>query len=872
MKNKICATIVLSLIFVLNHNSFIAAQTILSPKSILEFEIGEDYHLANYDQAIAYFRVLENSSDRIKLFSAGQTSMGRDMIYAVISSAENVENLEKYKSIAKRLAFARGLNDSSAAKLAQEGKAIVYIDGGLHASECAPAQHNIQLAYELVSTEDPNWISVLNDVVLVLVFANPDGMNILDEWYEQNLGTPYEVSSLPWLYHKYVGHDNNRDSYMLTMAETKNLNKITNQIWFPQIVYNHHQTAPFPARIWIPPNAEPTNPNVHPLLVRWQNLIGSAMGMAFDQRGKEGAISRIVFDTWYPGYVTQVCDAHNIISLLTETALYRYATPHFYTVRDFPDAYQDFTIAAFYPNPWKGGWWRLSDAVEYCLIASKSVLETAAKYKQTLLMDRYRMARDVIQRFKDEPPYGWIIPEKQTDPGATQIMLKNLHELAVEIYRAKTSFTQDGIRYPAGTFVIPTSQAFGLFAKNMLEVQKYPDLRKYPQLWQGVIRTQKFEGAPLRSYDLSGWTLPLQMNVNAVRVSTPLNADLERVKKIDLGIGKINGRAGYAYLLDPRVNNTYTAVNRIQRDGGKVLRVTEEFKENGKTYPAGTFIIRSSEVKKDAMRELADSLKLSVETISKRIDKPYFELDAPKVGLYKSWVANINEGWTRWLLEQYEIPFENIHDGEIKAGNLINRFNVIVLPSQREKTILEGHQLGTMPNKYVGGLGNSGVENLKEFVEKGGTLIGINASCDFLIKNFSLPVTNVLDKVDHDKFMCHGSILKMEIKNDHPVAYGMEKVQAGVFNNSPAFKIHPSFKDNDSATAVAKYPKEKILLSGFIHGEKYLHQQVAVAEVPFKKGKVILLGFPVKNRGQAHGTFKLLFNSIYFGAAGNVKK
>jgi len=389
----------LGLVLVLGALTIVAqAQSVPKPEDILGFKVGADYHLATYTQAIQYFRLLTQNSDRIKLFDMGRTSMGQTMTYAVISAPENLAGLDRYKQIMRTLSLNQGLSDDEAHKLASEGKAVVYIDGGLHASECAPAQHNIQLAYDLVTAKDPRSMAILRDVILVLVFANPDGMNMLAEWYLPNVGTPYEISPMPRLFHIYAGHDNNRDSYMGALVETRNLNVLVNKEWFPVVLYNHHQTAPFPARIWTPPNSEPTNPNVHPLIVRWQNLIGSAMGARFDAEGKEGAISRILFDTWYPGYMTQVQDSHNIISILTETALYQYATPYFYTVQDFPQAYQDLTMSAFYPNPWKGGWWRIKDAVDYCLTASMSVLETSSKFKEELLFNKYQMAKDVMNR------------------------------------------------------------------------------------------------------------------------------------------------------------------------------------------------------------------------------------------------------------------------------------------------------------------------------------------------------------------------------------------------------------------------------------------------------------------------------------------
>ena len=327
------------------------AREIPAPEKVLGFEVGADYHLVSYEQAVEYFEVLEKSSSKIKLFEAGKTELGRSMVYAVITSEENMKALGRYKDIAGRLALARGLDDKEAVQLAAEGKAVVWIDVGIHASECAPAQHALQLAYDLITADDKDTRLILDNTILLLVFANPDGMTLVADWYRTNLGTPYETSSMPWLYHKYAGHDNNRDSYMNNLKETRAITRLVNHEWFPVILYDHHQTAPFPARIWIPPAAEPTNPNLHPLFVRGKNLVGSAMGYAFDREGKDGAISRINFDFIYPGYEDSFCDFFNVISIMTETALYRYATPRFYTVNDFPQEYRDFTTGAIYPSP-----------------------------------------------------------------------------------------------------------------------------------------------------------------------------------------------------------------------------------------------------------------------------------------------------------------------------------------------------------------------------------------------------------------------------------------------------------------------------------------------------------------------------------------
>jgi hypothetical protein len=840
------------------------SQNLPKPEDVLGFAVGADYHLATYDQAMEYFKQLAAASDRMLLFEAGKTSMGQPMTYAVLSSPGNLAKLDEYKSIARRLSLGAGLSPASAREMASRGRAIVYIDGGLHASECAPAQHNIQLAYDLASAEDSLSLRILDDVILVLVFANPDGMNLLADWYHPNVGTPYEVSSMPRLYHIYAGHDNNRDSYLANLVETQNITRLVNKEWYPVILYNHHQTAPFPARIWTPPNSEPTNPNVHPLVVRWQNMVGSAMGAAFDAEGKEGAISRLIFDTWYPGYVTQVVDSHNIVSILTETALYRYATPHFYTVRDFPDQYQDLTMSAFYPNPWKGGWWRLKDAVEYCLTASKAVLDLASKYRMELLYNKHLMARDVMERFKKEPPHAWIIPEKQMDPASTSLLLNRMILLGIDVYKTSESFTCDGLSYPAGTHIIPMTQAFALFIKNVFETQEYPDLRKYPSLWQGIIQPKEFSGAPLEAYDQMGWTLPLQFGADIRKANTPLTVEMNKVNTVRLQPGAISGSGRACYLLRHEENNSFTATNRILKDGGKVFWAKTGFKAGGESFGAGTVLIPSSGLKTD-MGRLTEELDIKITALGRLPDVEKHRVSPVRLGLYQSWTASADEGWTRFVLEQYDFPYKTLHDADIRAGNLKANYDVIILPSSRRpSSIIDGHAKGTMPPKYVGGITTDGLLHLKEFADSGGTLIFLDGSCALAVDNFRIPVKNALSGVARADFVCTGSLLRMEFDTDHPLAYGMPKEGAGIFGSRTAFIKLPSFAKEKEPLSAARYPEENPLLSGWIHGDRLIRQKSTVLDVPYGRGHLILLGFPVQYRGQPYGTFKILFNAVFY--------
>jgi len=857
------------------------AQTIPAPKEVLGFEVGADYHLATYQQAYKYFKALEQASPMIKVHEIGKTAMGKPMIYAVITSQANMARLERYREITRKLSLVEGLTDDQARALAAEGRVVVYIDGGLHASECAPAQHNIQLAYDLLTATDPQTRAIRDNVILVLVFANPDGMDLLAEWYHPNVGTPFEVSPMPWLYHKYVGHDNNRDSYMGNMPETGHINRIVNEEWLPEVLYNHHQTAPFPARIWIHPAAEPQTPYTHPLLVRWQNQFGTAMGTAFDREGKPGAISRTVFDSWYPGYVTQVADSHNVISLLTETALYRYATPRFYTVDEFPEPYRDFTVSTFYPNPWKGGWWRLRDAVDYCLTASKAVLTTASNYRQDLLYDKYQMGRDTIAKFRKEPPYGWIVPAGQWDPPAAALMLEKLRRNGIRIFKADRDFVADGISYPSGTWVLPMTQPFALFAKAMLEEQRYPDLAKYPDAWQGLVATRSFTDAYLPPYDMAGWTLPYQFGVKATAAHTPIEVPLTPLDQVTPPAARAEG-AGTFWVISPKLNNAFTAVNRILKQGGEVLRAREPFAAGSEALPPGAFIVTKGLTAATA-DTLARELAVPMVATSKPASARSLKLKAPRVAMYQPWTASADEGWTRWLLEQFEFPFTSIHDGDVRAGGLDTNFDVLVIASSSTEALVNGHKPGTVPPQYVGGMTDNGVRNVKQFVESGGTLVLINNAALFGIDRLGLPVTNVLKDLRAPsrresaeakpvEFACPGSVLRMQFDPKHPVAFGMPEEAPGVFTDGPAFRLNPVFdaKDGKAPEVVARYPSSGLLMSGWLKGEKYLQNTVAAADVPLGKGRVILLGFGVQQRAQPHGTFKLLFNAIYYGASQTV--
>lgn len=857
-------------------------QTIPSPQSVLGFPIGADFKLATYDESLDYFRRLDAASDRLRLINIGSTSEGRDWYVALISSPENLADIDRYREISRRLAHPTGLTDEEARQLARDGKAIVHIDGGLHASEVAGAQHTIQLAYDILTgTEDPRMQAILENVILMLwPSINPDGQNMVVDWYRSNLGTPYEVSALPRLYQKYIGHDNNRDAYMLNMIESRVIGR-TWRDWEPQIIYIHHQTAPFPTRIWLPPFADPIATQSPPLMSREVNMIGMAIAQGLESNGQIGATHMGTgFDAWYPGYIDYLPMLQNRVAFWTETGLYRYATPHFYTINDFPRNASDLRPQTLYSSPWKGGWWRLRDAVDYMLTASLSVLDYAAKYKETLLYNRYQAGRNTVNKYEQDPPYAYFVPLQQHDPIAAVELLRRLAFNGIRVGQLERTVSFQGMNLEQGTWVIPMNQEFAELARQLLDVQTYPDLREYP------------DGPPEQPYDAAGWTLPYLMDVRVFTASEPLTAEVRdairsvRGTPIDwhsadetsdgsdfdsppgvgfntdtvaAGIVPPAGSAagsGSRLAVDPAQNNAFRALNRALAAGGSVRFVPGQAGTDGHPGSSGQYVIDG--VSPSQLNTWVGELALQAERTGSAGGLPIRR----RIGLYRPWRPSIDEGWTRWLLEQYEFQFENITNAVMRSGDLRQRFDVILLPAERYQTILNGFAKGSVPPRYEGGIGNAGVRALDEFVRGGGTLVCLNQSSDFAIEQLHLPVKNVVEDLQRTDFFVSGSILEVIVDPSHPVMSGMPARAKLFVGQSPVFTTLDGFE----GTAMAKYQEAgSPLLSGYLLGEEHLNGYAAALDVQHGTGHVILLGFRPQWRGQPFGSFRVLFNAVLYG-------
>lgn len=853
-----------------------------TPESILGFRAGDDFKLASYDDAMRYLRALEKASDHVRIIEVGRTSEGRPWHMALISAPANLANIERYREISQRLAHPEGLTDDEARRLSREGKPFVHIDGGLHSTEVAGGQHAIQLAYDLVAgANDPRIQAILENVVLQLwPSLNPDGQNMVVDWYRSNVGTPFEVAPLPRLYQKYVGHDNNRDAYMLNMIESRVVERAWRH-WEPQITYVQHQSSPFPTRIWLPPFAEPIAPQVSPLMSRTVNVIGMVIAAALEERGQVGATHMgSGFDAWYPGYIDYMPMLQNRAAFWTETALYRYATPHFYTVADFPKDKAELRPESLYSSPWKGGWWRLRDAVEYMLTASVAVLDYAAKYRENVLYNRYQAGRDAIRKYTNEPPYAYLIPQDQRDPVAPVELLRRLAFNGVKVAQLTKPWMVEGASHPVGTWVIPMNQEYAELARQVLDVQRYPDLRSVP------------EGPPDQPYDVAGWTLPMQMDVRVIRVTTPLSAEMRSAWRpvqgpvvdwksaaakgepeaapflsapgigfntdpVAAGIVPLPGKrvAGPTLALDPAENNTFRALNLAWQAGGTVRFAPAASDERGRVTAEPRFIIGG--VPESAQAKWVESLALRARGSAAN----GVAVAAPRIGVYHPWSPSMDEGWSQWVLEQYKFKFTELTNTLVWDGALRERFDVILIADERARTIQEGFAEGAVPPQFAGGVGDLGVRALDAFVRDGGTLVCLNRSSDFAIGALRLPVKNVVSNLARRDFFMGGSILAVEVDAAHPVMAGMP-ANARVFGDgSPVFTPTEGFE----GAVLAKYPRAgSPLLSGYLLGEKSLQGQAAALDVRHGSGHVILLGFRPQWRGQSFGTFRILFNSLLY--------
>ena len=848
-----------------------AVAQVPAASEIFGFEPGDDYKLASYEQLLQFYRELDAASPRVQLQEIGESVLGRPLLLLLISSEANMNQLEHWQRISTELAQAR-IDEDTARRYADEGKAIVWIDGGLHATEVAPSQMLPNLAYHMVTDEGEETRAIRDNVILLMMPSmNPDGLEVVRNWYERNLETPFETTRPPELYHHYVGHDNNRDWFMNNMPETAAVSTVLYEKWFPQIVYNHHQTGPSWARIFLPPFADPVNPNIHPGVTTGVNLVGSAMSNRFAMKQMPGAVSDMIYSMWWNGGMRTVPYFHNMIGILTETS-HATASPRYYDPEELPaqvgnarrgQSAPTSGVDIFYPYPWLGGESRFSDPVRYTFTASMAVLDIASDLKSRWLYGIYSMGRDAIAAAENDR-FAYVIPAQQWDRGEARNLVEILMRGGVEVQRASENFSVGERDYAADSFIIYGNQAFRNYAIDLLEVQSYPDRRRTP------------DGPPDPPYDIAGWTLPMQMGVEVVRIDTAFVASTQALPAYpEVTAGQVTGNARFGYAFSPQSNASIHALNRLTRAGERVSRAVASFTVGGEDYPAGSFIVEIRNLEtRNRVNEIAQTMGLDFTGLNSSPDVT-LELQRPvRVGLYKSWVANMDEGWTRWLLENYEFDLQTLTDNDVRNSDLA-RFDAILLPSQSANELLNGHTPGTMPEEYTGGMGLAGALQLQRFAESGGTLVVLDAASDFAIQQFGLPVENTVAGTTDRQFFIPGSLIRATVDTAHPLAAGVQEELATSFVNSRAFatvSIPRTREGGEERTAespeqpvetIVSYAAEEILMSGWALGEEeYIADKAAMIKVRMGEGSVILFGFKPQFRGQPRASYKLLFNAL----------
>jgi len=851
-----------------------AAGTLPAPEQFLGFRVGTDNKLVRWDKIVEYMKLAAASSDRVRFRELGRTSQNNPFIVLEIAAPDTLANLDQYKQLERKLYFQGGApSDSERDEIFRRGKVVVVITCSIHATEIGASQMAVELVHTLATDQSPAVKKILDNVIFLLVPSlNPDGQIIVTDWFNKNVGTAYTVTQLPYLYHPYVGHDNNRDMYMFTQKESQYTAQLLWHDWFPSVWLDEHQQGSNGARIFVMPATDPINPNVHPLIYRWNGILGQSQAAALEAAGKEGIIYNSTYTNFWEGAMAWSGWWHNQIGLLTEVASARIAAPidqqravpgraapatgrgaegggRGQQFTDGPlQPPTDITPRTEYPRPWMGGRWTLRDIVDYELIATLALLDTAADRREAIVRQIYEVNRQTIedgQKAKGNVAAILVSPSAQHDPREAAHLVDRLRVGGVDVFRADAPFAADGKEYAAGTFVIPMAQVFSRYAKDMLESQTYPEVRRGRA------------SGPEPPYDVTSRSLGMLPGVGTVFVKNPL-PDV-KMSKID-GLPKLPGSLsgnGSRFAFDYRGADTAIAINRLLKEGAKVSF-------------DGPSRVAVSGASRSALDPLAREFGLDVQarSDSRAESRP---LKAPRVAMYQPYTGgNMDEGWTRWVLEQYEFNLTPIHNADIRGGKLRQKFDAIILADQDARSIVDGFDAEAVRPEYRGGIGDAGVESLKQFVADGGTLITMGNACDLAIEKFPIPVRNLKKGLTRDQHFAPGAILRIEVDTQNPLGYGMDDNAHGFYINSPFFSIVEGFA-SQKTTVVARYPNTGVIASGWLKGEDLMVGRAAVVSVEMNPGRVILFGLRPQHRAQTHATFPMLFNALYLSASADGK-
>jgi len=846
---------------------------ITSPTEAFGFQPGTDRKLADWKELTTYFKKLGSESNRVRYEEVGKTTEGRPFITVTISSPDTIAHLARNKEILRRLADPRITTPEEAKNFIADGKTVLVVTCNIHSTEIASSQSATEFAYQLATGNSPRIRTILQNVIIVLVPSlNPDGQQLVVDWYKKYLGTPYEGSNPVVLWHHYTGHDDNRDWSSFTQVETRlAVEKVINP-WHPQILYDLHQMGSNGPRIYLPPWVDPIDPNVDPILVESMNALGVNTALEIGETGKQGVLVHGVYDFWSP--LRDYIALHNGLRILTESASVNIASPI-----DIPferldrGIGYDAKVAAWnFPDPWKGGHWTLKDIVDYQIDAFFSIANNAAIFRERYLSNFYQVGLRALNH-KDWP-YAYVVPAGQADSASIARLINILRIGAVDVEEASAEFDADGKHYARGSYIIRLAQPYGAFAKTVLEIQHYPNIPEYP-------------GGPLqRPYDVTAQTLPLLFGVAALPVDTPFTVATSKVDAAKPATGHFTPSTnGAGYLISDRTNSSLYALFALLKGGVQAYRLT------GVGAEPGTIYIPRQEGLDTRLAAIAERFPVDIDPAPSAPSGSALLVHLPRIALYQSWVPSMDEGWTRWIFDQNGIPYTRVVDADIRKADLNQQFDVILIPDNPARAITTGRggfgeSLGEpqappsgsngrapraaqsgeaanvpkTPPEFTGGLGDDGVAKLKEFAENGGTIVTLNKASQVYIADKS-PVSDALATVNKKEFYIPGSILQVSVDPENPIAFGSTSTVPIFYENGPVFSV------SGTAQSVASFTTDKPLLSGWIQGGQFLKGASVIAEEPVGKGRIVLFGFRPQYRAQSEVTYKFLFNALLYSTS-----
>ncbi len=833
----------------------LTAQEIPSPEEYFGHKMGADRQLARWDRLVEYYDLIGQRSDRVDVRHVGESTLGNPFLVIFVSSPENLANLDAIQDMNRTLQDPRNASDTAIDGAVTNGKAIVVQSYGLHSTEVAPSQASAEILYEMATRTDGDMMRVLDEAVAIQIpMFNPDGNHIVTDWYNRWVGTEYEGTSPPELYHHYIGHDNNRDAFMQNTVESQYGAEILFREWTPQAYIDHHQMGAYGARIFLPPYAEPIRPEADPLVWREMSWYGAHMAYGLEEAGREGVVNAAIYSGWGHFGFHWITPFHNIAGMLTESASASLATPLFVHPEQLTGSRQlpEYEAQTTFPSPWEGGWWTVRDMVINIRISTFMALDIAAKNRDMVLRNAVLKAQRQTQRGVDGETKAYVIPAEQHDPLTAHKLVDKLMGQGITVDQAGSEFVHEGRVYGAGTYLVSMAQPKRGVIRWLLGQTFYPQ-NSY---------TRRPDGSPIRPYDMSGDVLAEFMGVDVVPISSNVEIALSVVRERPHPAGAVElGSDGYH--IQGSLNDAFRAVNLLWDRGVTVHR----FVRDHGPHRAGDFWVPAASA--DVVSEIA--AETGVPFLAMNVDAG--DAFAPesqrlRVGMYQRYYGgNMDEGWTRLLLEQFDFKYTTIMDADVLGGDLSDNFDVIILPSDDIGAMMgrsEENAAGTPP-EYRSGMGEEGAAALEAFVETGGTLVTFASAGDLPIQEFGLDVRNVVAGVPNTEFWAQGSTLKVDIDTDHPLAWGMPEDGLVVFfGANQVYEVQPS-RDGEGATRVASYIDRDILQSGQLDGEDLIAERAAMLSVEHGEGQVVLIGFRTQHRAQTHGTYKFLFNALVGG-------